>query len=145
MFLGPGQSLHSESTLSGSEEIKHLLDMQRQSQHLVGIAAVVIRSDTIVGVAASGVKRQGENIPLDSADMWHLGSNTKAITATMIARLVESGQLSWTVAPLEIFPELKQTMHPAYRKVTLEQLLPTMQAFRLMQDPRTGLLSVAAG
>lgn len=108
IFLGQGQSLHSESIPSESEAIKNLLDTRRQTQHLVGIAAVVIRSNTIIGIAASGVKRQGEDIPLDSTDMWHLGSNTKAITATMIARLVEGGQLSWTVTPLEIFPELKR-------------------------------------
>jgi D-alanyl-D-alanine carboxypeptidase len=55
--------------------------------------------------------------------MWHLGSNTKAITATMIARLVESGKLSWTATPLEVFPELNETIHPAFRHITVEQLL----------------------
>jgi CubicO group peptidase (beta-lactamase class C family) len=99
------------------------LDKQLQNRHLVGVGAIVIRADTIVGTASVGVKRQGENTPLESTDIWHLGSNTKAITATMIARLIESGKLSWTATPLEIFPELKETIHPAYRQITIEQLL----------------------
>jgi D-alanyl-D-alanine carboxypeptidase len=123
LFLRTSRHQQSEANAGGSQEIKRLLEVQRQAQHLVGIAAIVIRSETIIGIAASGVKREGAEVPVDSADMWHLGSNTKAITATMIARLVEEGQLRWTVTPLEIFPELKRTMHPAYRKVTIEQLL----------------------
>jgi D-alanyl-D-alanine carboxypeptidase len=106
-----------------SPEIRSLLEKQVQDHHLVGIAAIVIRSHTIVGMATSGVRRQGESTPLGSADLFHLGSNTKAITATMIARLVEADKLSWTTTPLEVFPELKKTMHPAFRHITMEQLL----------------------
>ena len=118
-----GQGPDSESTRVQSKEIEGLLDKQLHRKHLVGIAAIIIRSNTTIGIAAAGVKRQGENIPLGLTDMWHLGSNTKAITATMIARLVESGRLFWTTTPLDTFPELKETMHPAFRQITIEQLL----------------------
>lgn len=106
-----------------STEIKSLLEKQVQSQHLVGIAAIVFRSHAILGIATAGVKHKGESTPLGSADLFHLGSNTKAITATTIARLVEAGKLSWTTTPLETFPELSKTMHPAFRDITIEQLL----------------------
>src|SRR5205085_2833880 len=96
---------------------------KRSNRHLPGIAAIVIRSDTVVGIAAAGVRRRGDSTPLASDDMFHLGSNTKAITATMVARLVEAGKLSWTTTPLELFPELNATINPAYKQVTLEQLL----------------------
>ncbi len=76
------------------------------------MAAIVFRSDTVIGIAAAGVKHQGESTPLGAGDLFHLDSNTKAITATMIARLVEAGKLSWTTA-LETFSELSTTMHHA--------------------------------
>ena len=123
LSLISGQGLDSGPVLAQSKEIKKLLEMQLQGHRLVGIGAIVIRSNMTVGIAVAGVKRQGENIQLESTDMWHLGSNTKAITATMIARLVEDGKLSWKVTPLAIFPELKETMHPAFRRITIEQLL----------------------
>jgi CubicO group peptidase (beta-lactamase class C family) len=56
-------------------------------------------------------------------DRWHLGSNGKAMTATLIARLVERGALAWT-APLDrMLPQLAATMNPSYRDVTLPDLL----------------------
>jgi CubicO group peptidase (beta-lactamase class C family) len=55
--------------------------------------------------------------------LFHLGSKTNAITATMIARLVEAGKLSWTTTAAETFPDLSKTMDPAFRHITIEQLL----------------------
>jgi CubicO group peptidase (beta-lactamase class C family) len=50
-----------------------------------------------------------------------LGSITKSITATMIARLVESGQLKWTDTIGERFPDA--SIHGDWKPVTLQQLL----------------------
>ncbi|MEP6961436.1 MAG: serine hydrolase, partial [Acidobacteriota bacterium] len=36
---------------------------------------------------------------------------------------IEAGKLSWTSTPLDVFPEWKDTIHPAFRQITLEQLL----------------------
>jgi CubicO group peptidase (beta-lactamase class C family) len=123
LSLVSGQSPPAESAPAPPAEIKSLLEKQVQDRHLVGMAAIVFRSHTIVGIATAGVKHQGESTPLGSADLFHLGSLTKAITATMMARLVEAGKLSWTTTALETFPELGKTMHPAFRDITLEQLL----------------------
>ncbi|MEW6160123.1 MAG: serine hydrolase domain-containing protein, partial [Verrucomicrobiota bacterium] len=57
------------------------------------------------------------------ADRWHIGSCTKSMTATLAAMLVEEGKISWTTTVDEMFPELAEKMQPAYRSVTLEQLL----------------------
>lgn len=125
VLLSPvsAQARQDPSTAAPSTAIKSLLENQVRDQHLVGIAAVVFRSHTIVVMASAGVRRQGESTPLGSNDLFHLGSNTKAITATMIARLVEAGRLSWTTTPLETFPELSKSIHPAFRPITIEQLL----------------------
>lgn len=125
LFLLPifGQGVTAVQAPEPSAEIKRLLESQLRDRSLIGIAALVIRSNTIVGVAAAGVSRQEGGHALKSTDLFHLGSTTKAITATMIARLVEANKLSWTTTALEIFPELTQVMHPAFRHITLEQLL----------------------
>lgn len=123
LSLALGQVSKSLPIPAQSSEIQNLLRKQVQDRHLVGIAAIVFRSHTIVCIAVAGVKHQGEPTPLESTDLFHLGSTTKAITATMIARLVEVGKLSWTTTPLEVFPELSKTIHPAFRHITMEQLL----------------------
>lgn len=96
-------------------EMKILLERQIADQHLAGMAAIVVRAESVVGIAAAGVKKQGENSQIDVGDLFHLGSNTKAITATMVARLIEAGKLSFTTTPLDVFPELKDTIHPALK------------------------------
>src|SRR5262249_20455813 len=58
-----------------------------------------------------------------TADRFHLGSCTKSMTATMIATLVEEGKLGWTTSVGEGFPELAEQMKPAWKSVTIEQLL----------------------
>ena len=82
-----------------------------------------MRAETTLDLAVTGLRQQGkpETVALD--DRFHLGSMGKAITATVIARLVEEVRLSWTTRPVEVFPELAKSIHPGYRDVTLEQLL----------------------
>jgi CubicO group peptidase (beta-lactamase class C family) len=88
-----------------------------------GMAAVVLRGNCIVAQGVAGVRKRGaaERITLD--DRFHLGSCTKAMTATLIAMLVEEGRLNWTATLGEIFADTMKDMHPAWEKVTLPQIL----------------------
>src|SRR5262249_41937699 len=58
---------------------------------------------------------------IELGDRWHLGSVTKSITATMIARLVESGRMQWSDSVGERFPDA--AIHEDWKPVTLRQLL----------------------
>jgi CubicO group peptidase (beta-lactamase class C family) len=74
-----------------------------------------------VASAAHGERKQGSGVPIELGDRWHLGSITKSITATMIARLVESGQMKWTDTIGAYFPVT--SIHQDWKPVTLQQLL----------------------
>jgi CubicO group peptidase (beta-lactamase class C family) len=82
---------------------------------------MVTINDEVVATAAIGERMIGSGVPLDPGDRWHLGSITKSITATMIARLVESGRMEWSDTVGKFFPEA--TIHDDWKAVTLEQLL----------------------
>src|SRR5262245_19023013 len=88
-----------------------------------GIAAAVLRGERIIAQGAAGVRKRGsaERITLD--DQFHLGSCTKAMTATLVAMFVEEGKLNWTTTLGELFADAVKTMHPAWEKVTLRQVL----------------------
>ena len=109
--------------LGPAPAISKVLEQQIQEHHLAGMAAVVVRADSVVGIGSAGVRREGQSAFVAVGDLFHLGSNSKAITATMIARLIEAGKLSWTTTPLDAFPDLKDSIHPALKAITLEQLL----------------------
>ncbi|HEX7631534.1 MAG TPA: serine hydrolase domain-containing protein, partial [Lacunisphaera sp.] len=88
-----------------------------------GLAAVVLHGDQIVAQGATGVRAAGSQPALTIADRFHLGSDTKAMTATLIAVLLEEGKLKWTTTVGEIFGDKVKPMDPAWKDVTLDQLL----------------------
>jgi CubicO group peptidase (beta-lactamase class C family) len=83
----------------------------------------VVTSERIVASGVDGVRRQGlpEKATLD--DRWHLGSCTKAMTATLVALLVESARMRWETTVGEAFPDLAPRMDAAWRPVPVEWLL----------------------
>jgi CubicO group peptidase (beta-lactamase class C family) len=59
----------------------------------------------------------------DIRDLFHLGSNTKAITSFIAAILVEQKKINWDTKFFEIFPTWLSMSNPAYEDITLQQLL----------------------
>ena len=72
-------------------------------------------------IGVSGVRQAGGQNPVTTHDRWHLGSNTKAMTAALYARLVEQGRARWQVPVPSLFPDLE--IDPAWADITIEQLL----------------------
>src|SRR5687768_3956101 len=93
------------------------------SRHQVpGMAAVVIKGDVIIAQGAAGLRRIGSPEKITIKDKFHIGSDTKAITATLCAILVEKKTLAWNNTIADI-PGLKNAVHPGFASATLEQML----------------------
>lgn len=90
---------------------------------LPAVAAAVASKGKVIASGAVGTRRAGEKIPVTVEDRFHLGSDTKAMTALLAAMLVEEGKLQWDSTVAGVFPELVENMDPGLRRVTLEQLL----------------------
>ncbi|MDG0853209.1 serine hydrolase domain-containing protein [Roseateles puraquae] len=73
--------------------------------------------------ARAGLRELGGTVPIQAGDAFLIGSTTKAMTAALAGRLVEQGRIAWTTTLAEALPDLAAGMQPAYRAVTLEQLL----------------------
>lgn len=88
-----------------------------------GMAAAVVHSGETVALGVAGVRTRGKPEKIAAADSFHIGSDTKAMTALLCGILVDEGKLKWQQTLGETFPDLKKSMHPQYQSVTLEQLL----------------------
>jgi CubicO group peptidase (beta-lactamase class C family) len=108
---------------AGDEAVTRILKPIRQKFNVPAMALAVVTSDGIKFLGVAGVRKRGTEIPVALDDFWHLGSDGKAMTSTLIARLVERGQLKWDLTLGEVFPELAPGMNPEFRWVTLLQLL----------------------
>jgi arylsulfatase A len=105
------------------EDVTPLLAPIREVYNVPALAAVALTSERLLGQGAVGVRRRGSPELLTIGDKFHIGSCTKAMTATLSAMLVEDGKLSWNTTIADVFPDLVESMKPAFRSVTLEQLL----------------------
>jgi CubicO group peptidase (beta-lactamase class C family) len=97
------------------------LEKIRAKLKLPGVAAAAWRDGELLEMAAVGVRKEGDPTKVTEKDQWHLGSNTKAMTATLIAIYVDRGKLRWEDTIAQLFPGWK--IDPGYAKVTLDQLL----------------------
>jgi CubicO group peptidase (beta-lactamase class C family) len=70
-----------------------------------------------------GVRKLGESTPVTTNDVFHIGSCTKSMTATLTAMLIDDGKVRWDMTIADVFPELKGRMDKQYEVVTVEQLL----------------------
>lgn len=85
------------------------------------LAGGVATREGLIWSGARGVRRAGSEEAVTTADRWHLGSNTKAMTAAVFARLVEQGRTHWGLTLAEAF--LGATLDPAWRNVSIEAVM----------------------
>lgn len=105
------------------DDLSAFLEPLRANAGLPALAAAVVMGGKIKTVGAVGVRKFGAKAPVTVDDRFHLGSCTKAITATLIAKLVEDGKLTWNTTPAEVFPELSESINEGFRSVTIRHLL----------------------
>lgn len=69
-----------------------------------------------------GVRAIGRPEQVTTSDTWHLGSITKSMTSTLIARAVEAGVISWTDTVGAVLGAAIPEMRAEYRDVTFRHL-----------------------
>lgn len=88
-----------------------------------GLGVLEVRSGRVIGESVWGVREAGTTRTIRRGGLWHIGSNAKPITATLVARLVEQGLLSWSDRLQDLLPNLLQSMRAEFREATLLELV----------------------
>ncbi|MCY4060709.1 MAG: serine hydrolase [Gammaproteobacteria bacterium] len=103
----------------------HFLAKPIRSGASPGLIAAIVDRRGVRAIAAAGVRKAGDPQPLLTTDSIHIGSNTKAMTSTLLAVLVRDGVFAdgWNTTIVEVFPDVRDQIHPEYRGVTLWQLV----------------------
>ena len=121
VLLASSFCAHADASLQ--DFLSTTLTGARDKAHLPAVAVLVQIDRKIEAQAAIGVRQLGSPEPVGLDDRWHLGSDTKAMTATMIARLNERGVLKFDETLAQVFPGIAPRMNPALSNVTIAQLL----------------------
>jgi CubicO group peptidase (beta-lactamase class C family) len=102
------------------------VDKSRIASAVPALAAAFISKSgdkIVVQEAVSGALVAGQTGPVQREQKWHIGSVTKSMTATLVARLVEQKLLSWDMTLDAAFSKIAPDMLSPYRAATLSQLM----------------------
>ncbi|MFG0305573.1 MAG: serine hydrolase domain-containing protein [Phycisphaerales bacterium JB040] len=99
------------------------IEAMRGELRVPALAGAAVDEDGVLGWGVSGVRSSRSRVEVRRDDRFHVGSLTKAMTATMIGVLVERGELGWDTTIGEGSPQLAAKIPLIYHGVTIEQLL----------------------
>ncbi len=100
-----------------------ILDSLRYANDLPALAGAIVSDTSIIDAQAVGCRRWCGQANVTNDDLFHLGSDTKALTAVLIGVLIDDGLLTWDSTLPVIFPEYSQTMRSEYKSVTVRDIL----------------------
>jgi CubicO group peptidase (beta-lactamase class C family) len=105
------------------ERLQKLLNEVRTKYDLPALGAAVVTDKGPRLVAAVGVRKRGSAVMVTDNDRFRLGSDTKPITAWLIAWLIQQGLLGWDTPLGKLFPDLAKDWPATHRRITVTQLL----------------------
>ena len=114
-------SSSSSPSPSLPDDLASVLEPFRADAGMPALGGAVFRGSTLLALGATGVWKLGDPTPATSADEWHLGSDTKAMTATLIGIFVDKGSLQFSDTLGALFAG--ETIDPGFVDVTLDELL----------------------
>src|SRR5215212_10225521 len=82
------------------------LEQIRQKHAVPAIAAAAMREGALVTSAATGTREFGGSEPVTLEDLWHIGSCTKSMTATLAGIMHDEGKVRWEMKIGEVLPHL---------------------------------------
>ncbi len=106
---------------AGVDDLSLTLEPFRADAGLPALGGAVFQGGTLLALGATGVRKLGDATRVTSSDEWHLGSDTKAMTATLLGIYVDEGTLHFSDTLGTLFAG--ETIHPGFLNVTLDELL----------------------
>ncbi|MEO6785929.1 MAG: serine hydrolase domain-containing protein [Chthoniobacteraceae bacterium] len=119
--LLPTFALAASALATEPRNISPELEAIRAKYKLPACASAVIENGRITAIGATGLRRSDRDVHVTTADIWHIGSCTKSMTATLIGVLVDAGKLRWDTPVPDALPGVP--FDPGWRKVTVWHLV----------------------
>jgi|TARA_R100000501_G_scaffold17919_4_gene35072 CubicO group peptidase (beta-lactamase class C family) len=94
----------------------------RESAGIPAISAAYSSAGAQPTIISDGLRSADATRPVTDSDLWHIGSNTKSMTSTLVARAVEQGKVGWDTTVGEILGDAIGTMKEPYRAVNFRHL-----------------------
>ena len=128
--------INTEVGIQGDGNLAIHLESIRQAHQMPALAAFMMKDGEIIDIAVSGYRVDGKQDLVTSNDRWGIGSFTKPMTATLAARLVEQGLISFDTTIVDVFPEFIGNIRAEHESITLKQLLSMTAGVIALQNDK---------
>src|SRR5262249_8815010 len=71
------------------QDLPKVIDPIGAKHGVPGMGAAILDAKGLQALGVSGVRREGDPTAVAAGDEWHLGSDTKAMTATLVGMFVD--------------------------------------------------------
>ncbi len=116
---------------------RHVTQVMRAFE-VPGVALTIVKDGAVVVAKGYGLRKIGDDAPVDAHTRFGIASNTKAFTATALALLVEEGKLEWDAPVIEYLPWFQMWDPWVTREITVRDLLVHRSGLGLGQGDLLG-------
>ncbi len=102
--------------------VSEALDQVLKQTGVPALGYAAVNAGGLLALDVAGRRRADVDDYVTSDDSWHIGSNTKAMTAALYARLVEQLKANWGATLNDLFPDAADA-NPAWATVKIEDVL----------------------
>src|SRR3954468_1657183 len=105
------------------KQIETFIKSGMRTTGVPGVAVAVVYHDRVVYLEGFGVRKAGNNAPVNPDTVFQLASLSKPIASTVIANLVGNGEVNWDSKIVELDPSFRLSDPGATERVTVRDLL----------------------
>ena len=121
--IGSKKAAKDQDAITSNSRLEDILAPVRDTNHLPGLIGAILIGDRLAAIGAVGIRKIASPQSIRVTDQVHIGSCTKAMTATIIGTLVDEGKLTWGSTIRDVFPEAAPRFHEDFKKVSVSHLL----------------------
>jgi CubicO group peptidase (beta-lactamase class C family) len=107
----------------GNHRLDEHFDAVMARYQLPGLAVGVIEDGEVVYIRTAGELAAGSGEPVTADSLFKIASNTKAMTASVLARLVDAGKLRWDDPVVKHLPQFRMYDPWVTREMQVRDLL----------------------
>ncbi len=106
-----------------NKNIEASINKAMKAFQVPGVAVAIVKDNKIVMSKGFGLTEYGTNHKVNGDTLFGIASNTKAMTAALLANLVDQGKLTWKTKVIDIIPEFQMPDAYVTREFTILDLL----------------------
>jgi len=123
LLLASLTPVQANSIVDKNNKVEQAIAKAMSTFQVPGVAVAIVKDNKVVMSKGFGVIEHGKSAKVTADTLFGIASNTKAMTAAILAGLVDEGKLTWHTKVIDIIPEFQMPNAYVTREFTVTDLL----------------------